>query len=281
LIILPQEAIDSEKIQHRGVVVWGELLIERAFLHTFGQQFGNMAASVVDGLTLADGFAVEDVVVLQQGAAGGIYFDFEFHSQLAAITQHGFVDGRQTRGTAVEVVAFVEGAVLRGSVSEDELRSAAQSPVTATGTLARFKNSAVESGSAQFVGGDQSGDTGAENDDFGPAAGGRRQGEIFLLFSFDHTQKAEGVHRHESCTEAAGVGYFGDEIASGEGHGVVVAFFVAGVRFLLWLASFIVSALAISQMSNRVSPLSIFDLGPGIFFKIEVRYHGLLGRGRT
>jgi len=89
------------------------------------------------------------------------------------------------------------------------------------------------------------------------------------------------VHRHESCTEAAGVGYFGDEIASGEGHGVVVAFFVAGFRFLLWASEFYrfcSGHFADVQLSFSSEYLY---LGPLIFFKIEVRYHGLLGRGRT
>ena len=68
------------------MVVLREGLIERALLHALGQQFGHMAASIVNGLRLADGLTVKDIVVLQQRAARGIYLDLKFNTQLIAIT---------------------------------------------------------------------------------------------------------------------------------------------------------------------------------------------------
>jgi hypothetical protein len=122
-IILSQRAISLEKFHYRSMVVLGEGLVERALFHALGQQLGYMAASIVDGLALADGFAVKYFVILQQCAARRVHLDLKFHSQFVAITQHGLVYGGQARGAAVEIISFVERTFLRCPVIEDQLRS--------------------------------------------------------------------------------------------------------------------------------------------------------------
>jgi hypothetical protein len=204
------------------VVVLSEGLIESTLLYALGQQFGDMAASIVDGLPLADGFAVKDVVTLQQRAARGINLDLKFHSQFVAVAQHGLVNGGQARRAAVEVISVVEGTSLRGAIVEGQLRSGAQGPVAPAGTLARFQHGAVEASPLHFIGRDQPGNSGAENNHFGSAAGRWGQGKVLPLLGFDHAQKSQRVHGHEGSAITAGLRDSGDELASADRHLLLV-----------------------------------------------------------
>lgn len=121
LVIFFQGAVLLEKFHHCGLFVRRQRLIESALLHTLGQQLGDIPTSVVDDLPLGDGFAAEDVVILQQRAARGVHLDFELDSEFLAIAENILVDRRESRGAAVEIISFVEGALLRRAVIEDEL----------------------------------------------------------------------------------------------------------------------------------------------------------------
>ena len=222
LEIFSQGAIRFKKFHHCHVIVRGEGLIERSLLDTLGQQFCNVAASVIDGLSLPNGFAPEDVVILQQCVPRAIHLDFQLDAEFVAVAQHGFVYGGQTRGPAVEVVSLVERTFLRSAVGEDQLRSLAQRPVPSPGAAPGFQNGAVETCAPHFVCGDQSSDSCAKNDHFRPAPGRCGQGKALLLLSCDHAQQAERVHRHKGGAEASHAGHASDEIASADGHLFVV-----------------------------------------------------------
>ena len=139
------------------------LLIERAFLDAFGEQFADMAARVVNHAALGNSRAAVQLVALHQRAARGVHFDFKRDAQLAAVAEHGVVRGGQSRGPGVEVVALLEGAGLARAVGKVHLRPVANAPVPAAGPLARFKNRARPSRFAQLVGRNQPRNAPAEN----------------------------------------------------------------------------------------------------------------------
>src|SRR6185437_5519575 len=118
--------------------------------------------------------------------------------------------GGQARWAAVEVISLVEGTSLRCPIVEEQLRSGAQGPVAPAGTLARFQHSAVEAGPSHLIGGDQSGNSGAENNYFGSASGRWGQGEVLPLLGLDHAQKPQRVHGHEGGAIAARLRDSGD-----------------------------------------------------------------------
>ncbi len=81
------------------------------------------------------------------------------------------MDCGNSRCTRVEVLPFVEAALLNGAVREFDLVPAADRPVTSSRTRSRFEHGAFKPGSAQLVCRDQSGDTRADNRYLRAAAG--------------------------------------------------------------------------------------------------------------
>ena len=105
-IVGSEVAVFAKKDEHALLVFGGDVLVERALVDAFGEQFGDVAAGVVDHPALLDGLAAIQLVGLHERAARGVDLDLEGNVELAAITEHGGVDRRQTGGAEVLVVAF-------------------------------------------------------------------------------------------------------------------------------------------------------------------------------
>ena len=106
-----ERAVDAEEAEHAVAVGGGDVLVERAVADAFGEEFGDVAAGVVDDLALDHGLAIVGGVVLQEGGAAGVDFNLELDAELAAVAEHVAMDGRETRGADVLIVAGVEGTV--------------------------------------------------------------------------------------------------------------------------------------------------------------------------
>src|SRR5581483_6078041 len=133
-------AILGEELEHALLILSIEVLIERTLPDAFGEQLRDMAAGVIDHLPLLNRLAAVEVVRLHERRARGIDLDFERDAELVAVIQHVGVNGRQARGTGVEVEAFVEGACLLSTVGEVDASAATDGPVAAADTVACFEN---------------------------------------------------------------------------------------------------------------------------------------------
>src|SRR6266702_514019 len=122
-----------------------------------------MTAGIVDCLTLNDGFSTVDLVVLQKAAARRVNFYFHVNPELTDVAQDRAVNGRDAPGPEVLVVTFVEGAGLSAVSVQRHFGAAARGPEAAAGTLARLQQRTLIAKLAQFIGGYQTSDAGAEN----------------------------------------------------------------------------------------------------------------------
>ena len=122
-----------------------------------------MAAGVVDHGTLLDRLAAVHAIALHQGAAGRVHFHFERHTKFAAVTKHGEVLGGQTGGAGIKIIAFVERTTLGDAVGHFHAGAIANGPIAPTGPAARFEHHAGVSGLGKLPGGDQPGDSCAED----------------------------------------------------------------------------------------------------------------------
>ena len=171
---------------------FGELVIEGVLVDRFGEEFGEIAAGVVNDLALLDGVAVVELGRLHEGGARGVDFDFEANAELLTVAEDVGVDGGDASGAGVEVAAVLPLAVLDGAVGEFDLGAVADGPVASAGAVASFEDGAVEAGFAEFVGGGHAGDACAEDDDlFALAEVG---GELRERRLTDGGHEAEGLH---------------------------------------------------------------------------------------
>ncbi len=92
--ILVEVAEVLEEFEEAGRVFFGELVVEGVLVDGFGEEFGEVAACVVDDLTLLDGVAVVEFGRLHEGRAGGVDFNFEGYAELVAVAEDVGVDGR-------------------------------------------------------------------------------------------------------------------------------------------------------------------------------------------
>jgi hypothetical protein len=178
-----------------------------------------VAAGVVEDLALDHGLAGVGGVVLQEAGAAGVDFDLELDAELAAVAEDVVVDGGQACWAYVLVVAGIEGAGLFGAVGEGDGVAAADSPVAAARAGAGFENGAVESEGEHLVGGDETGDAAAEDDDFDTFSGVGGDGEVNRdLRHGGH--EAHGLHSQERCAVAASLPYSEQEVTPGYRHGI-------------------------------------------------------------
>ena len=67
----------TQKFKHSLSAIVRELLVECSSVNTFGQQFSDMSAGVVDHLSQLGGFSAVQSVALHECAARCIDFDFQ------------------------------------------------------------------------------------------------------------------------------------------------------------------------------------------------------------
>ena len=142
----------GEEVEEAGTVFGGEVVVEGVLVDDFGEEFGKVAAGVVDDLALFYGFAGVEEGGLHEGRPGGVDLDLEGDAELVAVVEEMGVDGRDAGGAGVEVAAVRPGTVLDGAVGELDLAAVADGPATAAGAVAGFKDGAFEAGLAEFVG---------------------------------------------------------------------------------------------------------------------------------
>lgn len=105
-----QIAVALQEGQQNLAVGGAQLAVERTLPHRLAEQFGDMAARIVDGLAHADARAVGTDHI---GRAAGIDLHFHRHAELVGIAQKGGVKARYARGAGIHVEALGEGNGLR------------------------------------------------------------------------------------------------------------------------------------------------------------------------
>ncbi len=155
----PQDA------QHLVAVVGGVKVVERALFRTFSQQFRHVATIVVNSLAHLDSCAAVEPVGLDARRTGPVDLGFHGDAEFATITKRRLMVRRNAGRPGIEELALVEGADLLAAVSKVDRRAFADGEVAAADAVARLDNGAFITGLAQFIGGRQSGRTGAEDDD--------------------------------------------------------------------------------------------------------------------
>ena len=198
-------------------VLFGELVVEGVFVDGLGEEFGEVSAGVVDDLTLLDWLALVELGGLHEGGTGGVDFYFEGHAQIVAVVEEMHVNGRDTRGAGVEIVAVLPLADLSGAVGELDFGALADGPTAATGAIARFKDGAIEACFSQFVGRDHPGDTSAENDYLLALA--EVGGELRERGLANGGHEAEGLHAGECGGISTELGHAVNKCTSGQAHG--------------------------------------------------------------
>ena len=108
----------SRKVEETGGVLFGEFVVESVFVDGLGEEFGEVAAGVVDDLALLDGLATVEGVSLHQGGAGGVHLDFEGNAELLAVSEQMGVDRGDAGGAGVEIAAVLPIASLHCAVGE-------------------------------------------------------------------------------------------------------------------------------------------------------------------
>jgi hypothetical protein len=97
-VALRQVAIGRQVAQQLLLIETGQLLVQRALVDGLGQQLGEGAARVVDGLALGDHLAGE----VQLGRTVGVDHHLQRHAQLLAIAEDGVVPLRDAGGPALK-----------------------------------------------------------------------------------------------------------------------------------------------------------------------------------
>ena len=172
----PQVAEGSQQHQQPLPVIFVQLLVQSTLVYALGKKLRDVAARIVDHLPLLHRFPAKGFVARHQRAAIGVYEDLQSDVQLLAVAQHGFVNRGNAGGAGVKVA--VRTGVLGGlfrTIHELDGGSIAHGPVTAAGACPGLQNSAVKSGFAQLVGGYESGDSSAQDDDLHAFARSHRQ----------------------------------------------------------------------------------------------------------
>jgi hypothetical protein len=138
-----KRAVHAQEGEHAVAVALGEVLVERARVHAFGEQLADVAPRVVDDLTLDYGFAVVGGVVLQKAGAAGVDFRSGTRRRACGSSRGWWVDGGQAGGAEILVMAGVPGARLRRAVGEGDGVARAHCPVASAGARAGFEQGAV------------------------------------------------------------------------------------------------------------------------------------------
>ena len=129
----------------------------------FSEQFGDVAARVVDHRALLHRLAAVHAIALHQRAAGGVHFDFQRHAKFLAVSEHSDVLRGQASGTGVEIVALVESTVLSGAVGHFDAGAVTNGPIASAGAAASFENDAGVTGLGKLPRRYQPGDSRAED----------------------------------------------------------------------------------------------------------------------
>ena len=205
-----------EKFEQACGVLLGEHVVKGVFVDGFGEEFSEVAASVMDDLTLLDGFAVVELGRLHEGGARCVDFDLEGNAEFLAITEKVGVDRGDTGGTCVEISAVLPIASLRGSVGELDFGTFADGPAAASGAIAGFEDGAVEAGFAELVRGGHTGDARAEDDYFFAFA--EVSGELGQRRFADGGHESKRLHCGKCGGVAADLGDALKEDTSGQAH---------------------------------------------------------------
>ena len=185
-------AVGFEEGGHAVAVFGREGVVEAAAVDGFAEEFADVASRVGHGLAEAEGFAAVGGWGLEVGAAAAVDFGFQCHAEGAAVAEHGLVVAGQAGGAGVEIFAVREVADLLGAVGHVDAGAAADAPVAAADAVARFDEGDAVAGLAEFPGGDEAGDAGAEHDDAGPfGRAGELQGRAIGVFGH-HAERAHG-----------------------------------------------------------------------------------------
>ena len=187
------------------------------FVDGFGEEFGEVAAGVMDDLALLYGFAVIEQRRLHQGGTGGVDLDFQGDAELLTVAEEVGVDGGDSCGTGVEVAAVLPLAVLSAAVGEFDLGAFADGPAASAGAVAGFEDGAVEACLAEFVGCGHAGDASAEDDDL--LAFAEVGGELRKRRLSDGWHEAEDMHGGECGGVSADLCDALEEDTSGQAHG--------------------------------------------------------------
>ena len=182
----------------------------------FVEEFGQVAAGVVDDLALLDWLAAIEEGRLHEGRARGVNFDFERNAEVVTVVQDICVNGWNARGAGVEVSAVLPAAGLDAAVGELDFAAVAYGPCAAAGTIASFDDGAVETGFAELVCGDETGDARAEDDDFFAFAEISRK--LREERGFGCGYESEGLHGGECGRVAADLGHALDQGTTSEAH---------------------------------------------------------------
>ena len=174
--ILRQVAIGPQEGQQLLLVGQGQLSVQGALVDRLGQQFGDMAAGVVDPLAQLDRLAAVGLVTPQKGAAADIDLHFERHAQLAAIGQQALMVAGNAGRARIHVDVLLKGDGLVGLAHHLDLVAAAQGPVTTAEAIASLQDGHGEPGPLQLIGADQTRDPGPQDHHPTSLAKIRRQG---------------------------------------------------------------------------------------------------------
>ena len=144
------------------------------------------------GLAHLDGLAAIGGGIVEPRTAAGVDLDLEGDTELPAIAEHRLMGARDARRAGIPVHLGIEFAQLPGAVVHVEAGAAPDAPVAAADAVARFQDGAIVAGLAELIGGRQSRDAGAEDDDLGAVRLALLQRQ--RLRHRGGAQKAHGLH---------------------------------------------------------------------------------------
>src|SRR6202030_1809149 len=125
------------------------------------------AARIVVGLAHLDRLAAIRSRIVEPRATAGVDLDLECDAEFLAIAEDGVMGARDARWTGVPVHLGIEFAQLSCAVVHVEPGAAPDAPISAADAITRLQDDAIVAGVAELIGGRQSRDAGAQNDDLG------------------------------------------------------------------------------------------------------------------
>ncbi len=154
----------TQRFEQLFLVFMADRAVERALVRRFRQQLRDVAAVIGLHMPIALRFAAERFFRMHVRVVVESVERFQRHLEALGVIEHAEVVIRQSPRARIDVQARIEFAFLFESAEFGVFVAAAQRPRTSARALVVFENLDVVAGLAQFVGGDETGETCAQND---------------------------------------------------------------------------------------------------------------------
>ena len=166
-VVRTKVAEGTDHVHDQAGFFVGERLIKLQFCHGFGHQLGHEATHIGGELGVANGLAAHDRVVLYPGHLVFVDEELEVDTQLLAVMQDVAVGAGNAGSAGIEEhVGLVVPLTVLGIADLVDEGTGAHGEDAATRAVRSFQHGAVITSFAEFVGNGESGNSGAQNDDF-------------------------------------------------------------------------------------------------------------------